>query len=253
MIFYFSATGNSKYVATRISKVTGDEIIAIDQCIKEKTLTFDAKESENIGIVVPVFTGALPIIVDDFFKKLNLTRSSNGYNFAVVTYGMNTGAADYYLKKAMGKKNLSLDSLFSIKYPDSFTPIFDVSNKIKVQKKVEAAESQIDFVIDRITNKTNGNFIKAKMPHGIAALIHKVGYTNKRSTKKFTVADSCNGCGLCAQKCPTDAIKIKDKKPIWIKSNCVLCMGCLHRCPQNAIQYGNTKKHGQYLNPNITI
>ncbi|MBK5200934.1 MAG: EFR1 family ferrodoxin [Spirochaetaceae bacterium] len=253
MIFYFSATGNSKYVASRISKITGDEIIAIDHCMKDQTLTFNAKENENIGIVVPVFTSALPTIVDDFLTKLKLTRDGKGYNFAVVTYGMNAGAADYYLKKSMENKSLPIDSLFSVKYPDSFAPLFDVSNKKKVQKKVEAAEPKIDFVIDKITNKVSGNFIKGKMPHVLAALIHKVGYTNDRITTKFTVSDSCNGCGICAEKCPTDAIKIKDNTPIWIKSHCVLCMGCLHRCPQNAIQYGNTKKHGQYLNPNITV
>lgn len=253
MIFYFSATGNSKYVASRISKITGDEIIAIDHCMKEKKLAFKAKENENIGIVVPAFTGALPIIVDDFFNQVNLTRDGSGYNFAVVTYGLNTGAADYFLKKAMNKKSLPLDALFSVKYPDSFAPIFDVSNKEKVQRKVIKAEPQIDFVIDMVKNQSKGNFIRSKMPYGLAAIIHQVGYTNDRNTKKFTVGDSCIGCGLCAQKCPVDAIKLKDNKPIWIKSHCVLCMGCLHRCPQHAIQYGNTKKHGQYLNPNITV
>ena len=31
-----------------------------------------------------------------------------------------------------------------------------------------------------------------------------------------------------------------------------MCLGCLHRCPEFAIQYGkNTKKHGQYMNPNV--
>ena len=33
-----------------------------------------------------------------------------------------------------------------------------------------------------------------------------------------------------------------------------MCLGCLHRCPKFAIQYGrNTKKHGQYTNPNVKL
>ena len=41
-------------------------------------------------------------------------------------------------------------------------------------------------------------------------------------------------------------------KPVWVKDKCVMCLGCLHRCPKFAIQYGrNTKKHGQYANPNV--
>lgn len=253
MIFYFSATGNSKYVASRISKITGDKIIAIEYCIKQNNFTFAANEYENIGIVIPVFTSALPIIVDDFIKKLNLTRKGKGYNFAVLTYGLNTGAAGYYIQKKMKNKSLPLDAIYSVKYPDSFSPIFDVSNKEKVQKKVLDAEPKIDFIIDKILSQDKGDFINKKMPHLLATLIHNVGYLNNRSTKKFTVDDSCTNCGLCVQKCPINAIELKKNKPIWVKSNCVLCMGCLHRCPQHAIQYGNTKKHGQYLNPNVTV
>lgn len=152
MIFYFSATGNSKYVASRISKITGDKIIAIEYCIKQNNFTFAANEYENIGIVIPVFTSALPIIVDDFIKKLNLTRKGKGYNFAVLTYGLNTGAAGYYIQKKMKNKSLPLDAIYSVKYPDSFSPIFDVSNKEKVQKKVLDAEPKIDFIIDKCEN-----------------------------------------------------------------------------------------------------
>lgn len=253
MIFYFSATGNSKYVASRISKSSGDEIFAIDQCLKNDNLNFIAKDNENIGIVVPAFTSALPIIVDEFFNKANLSRDGKGYNFAVITYGTNSGAADYYLQKSMKENLLTLDALFSIKYPDSFAPLFNVSNKEKMQKKVDEAEPHLDDIINKIKKQTTGNFVRNKTLPGIASLIHKFAYINDRKTTKFIATDACISCGLCAQKCPVDAIEMQNGRPVWVKSHCVLCMGCLHRCPQHAIEYGNTKKHGQYLNPNITI
>jgi NAD-dependent dihydropyrimidine dehydrogenase PreA subunit/flavodoxin len=253
MIFYFSATGNSKYVASRISKITGDEIIAMDHCLKNNNLTFEAIEDENIGIVVPSYSSELPTIVDEFFEKLNLTRKGNGYNFAVVTFGMNLGATDFCLKKAMNKKSLSLEGLFSVRFPDTYSPIFDVSDKKMVQKRLDEAEPVIDDIITKITGKTKGNFITKNAPHGLSSLIHKFMYENKRKTKKFSVDDSCIGCKLCAQKCPVDAIEMQNNRPVWVKEQCVLCFGCLHRCPQHAIQYGDTKKHGQYVNPNITI
>lgn len=254
MIFYFSATGNSKYVATRISNKTGDKIIAIDQCLKDKELVYLAENNENIGIVVPTFTSALPTIVDEFFKKISIKRKGKGYNFAVITYGTNSGAAYYFLKNNMKNISLPINALYSVKYPDSFTPIFNVSNKEKMNKKVKDAEPVIDDIIEKIQQKVEGNFVKNKTLPGIATLIHKVAYLNARNTNKFTVDDSCIGCGLCAQKCPVDAIEMENNKPVWVKSKCTLCLGCLHRCPKNSIQYGNkTKQHGQYLNPNIKI
>ena len=78
-------------------------------------------------------------------------------------------------------------------------------------------------------------------------------YNNKaRRTIHFSVDDACIGCGLCAKKCPVQAIEIQNKRPVWIKDKCVTCLGCLHTCPKFAIQYGrNTRKHGQYTNPNV--
>ena len=42
------------------------------------------------------------------------------------------------------------------------------------------------------------------------------------------------GCGLCAKKCPVQAIEMRDGKPVWVKDKCVMCLGCLHRCPKYA-------------------
>ena len=73
--------------------------------------------------------------------------------------------------------------------------------------------------------------------------------------KNLHVEDDCIGCGLCARKCPVQAIEIRDGKPVWVKEQCALCLRCLHLCPKFAIQYGNgrTRKHGQYRNPHVKV
>ena len=35
MVLYFSGTGNSRYVAKKIAEISGDEIISINQRVKE--------------------------------------------------------------------------------------------------------------------------------------------------------------------------------------------------------------------------
>ena len=137
--------------------------------------------------------------------------------------------------------------------PDTYTPVFDLSDKEKNSRVLLDAEVQIDTVAKHVISRTRGDFNNRKIPL-IADIWHRSMYRHYRKTKKFTVENSCIGCGLCEKQCPVSAIKIEDKKVVWVKDECALCFGCLHRCPTFSIQYGkNTKTHGQYVNPKVKL
>ena len=67
MIFYFSGTGNSLYVARLLADELNDCIISIPDCINNGTFEFELKDSEKIGIVTPVYFYGLPSIVETFW------------------------------------------------------------------------------------------------------------------------------------------------------------------------------------------
>lgn len=252
MIFYFSACGNSKYVATRVASATDDEILSIDSCLNNHNLSFDLASIGRIGIVVPVYFLGLPNIVNEFLEKVNFKNSDNSYFYTIITYGTTTGAASQFVKKAFEKKSIKINAAFCVKYPDTFVPLFNVSNKTAINKKVSKAEPKVNKIIEKILNKDTGNFIINKIPYKSAVKQYQKQYKKNNNTNNFKVDDSCISCGLCEKQCPVAAIKLRDGKPVWIKSECVLCLGCLHRCPVAAIEFGkNSKKHGQYLNLNV--
>lgn len=251
MIFYFSATGNSKYVATRLAEATGDTLVSITECLQNGAFDYSLKDSENIGFVTPTYFWGLPTIVTDFLARLHIGKGEKNYCFHVLTYGLLTGKAHKMMNDSLENKGLKPDGKFIVRMVDTWTPIFNLTDEEKNQKTLDKADRQIDAVIKKVVAKESGDFNNRKVPF---AELFYLTYKNGGKTGKFTVADSCIGCGLCEKQCPENAIKMGNKKPVWIKNRCTLCLGCLHRCPVFAIQYGrSTKKHGQYVNPKVKL
>ncbi len=255
MIFYFSATGNCKYVAERIAHATNDTCCSIVESERsEQNTSYNHEKNHIIGIISPTYGLGIPSLVIDFLKSLELDFSDNTYFYFVATYGTTPGHSGYYANKYL-KQNTKVEfnAYYSVKMPDTWTPMFDLSDKEKVDEINRNVEPQLDDIISHIQKRSYGDFMKNKIPH-FTAFIYKPYYDHMRKTGKFIVEDTCIGCGLCAKRCPINAIEMKDNKPTWVKDKCVMCLGCLHRCPEFAIQYGNkTKKHGQYTNPNVKI
>ena len=254
MIFYFSATGNSKYVATRIEGETHERAISITECMTTNQLSFNINSTERIGIISLTYGWVLPSIVREFLSLLRLRGYKENYAFFVATYGTTSGQTGEYASQLLEKKDIHLNAKFSVKMPDTWTPIYDLSNKEKVNEINTKAESEIHDVIHLIKNRSAGDFMKNKVPY-TASLFYGLVYEHcMRKTNKFSVDENCISCGLCAKKCPVKAIELQNGKPVWVQDKCVMCLGCLHGCPKFSIQHGkNTKKHGQYKNPNVRI
>ncbi len=248
MILYFSATGNSEYVAKRIAAETDDTAVSITEHYKNQNFLF-YENCDTLGIVSPTYSWGLPVIVTEFLQRLNLIHKPD-YIYFIATYGTTPGQTGRFADDILAPKGLPISAKFSVKMPDAWTPMFDLSDKEKVRQINDNAESEIDYIIKRLKNNAGGDFMKNKLPYPIAKIGRNVEYDLMRKTKHFSVEESCVGCGLCAKNCPAAVIQIKNRKPEWVKEQCVMCLSCLHHCPKFAIQYGkNTKKHGQYTHP----
>ena len=210
----------------------------------QKMLTAIGDETRQHLIALMIMEKCSGARVVDIAKKTNLSRPAVSHHMQILkdagfVYAHKEGTMVYY----------------SAQMADTWTPIFDLSTPEKVAKYTKNTEDEIRSVIRSVKERSTNRYMSPRTPAFITEWIAEPIYNSKvRRTMNFHVEDTCIGCGLCAKKCPVQAIEIQDKRPVWIKDKCVMCLGCLHRCPKFAIQYGkNTKKHGQYTNPNVKV
>ena len=65
------------------------------------------------------------------------------------------------------------------------------------------------------------------------------------------ILQSCVGCGLCIQHCPTKCLMLKNGKRVYISTdNCSLCSHCFSICPVGAIEIFKIKAADEVVDRN---
>ena len=153
MIYYFSATGNSQHVATRIAEALGTQAQSIETASTEIRLA----DGEPLAFVTPTNWNELPVLVREFLRKADIRLAKDNYVFCVATYGFLQGFVCEDARHELKRKGITMNAGYSVKMPDNWTPMFDLSDPQKVQQQVNAAEPQIDEVIAMIKAGVQGN------------------------------------------------------------------------------------------------
>lgn len=254
MIFYFTGTGNSSYVAKQVATKQNEALISVAECLKKKQLEFTLEVGEAVGFVFPTYFYGVPSIVIDFINKLKLNNYNDNYTFAILTCGGSIGNAIGMFKRILKRNDFILSSAFTVLMPDNYIIAFNLLPPVdKRARMFELAEVQIATINDCIAKRAKDIYIlkRGKLPHLVTFLSYWY-YKRGLNTKSFRADDNCVSCGLCEKMCPLDIIHLIDGRPIWKDVKCTQCLACIHRCPTHAIQYGKkTEKIERYIHPNL--
>lgn len=235
MIFCFSGTGNSRYIARRIAQASQDTIMDLNAKIKANDHV-KIQTGSNIIIVAPTYAWRIPRAVSDWLSKTELTGAKRIW--FVMDCGGEIGNADKYNRRLAQQKRLVYMGTAQIVMPENYIAMFGAPQAAEARKIVEKAEPAI---LNAITCIQAGHVFaaarKSLYDRFMSGPVNPIFYRFFVKADAFRADNRCTGCGQCARKCPLNNIQIKDGKPVWGK-NCTHCMACICYCPMEAIEYG---------------
>lgn len=251
MLFYFSGTGNSLYIARMLTERLDESLVSISDSLNNKNMNFSLNDSEKVGIVTPVYFYGLPSIVEEFISKMSFNGRCPPI-YLVMTFGSHTASAGAHAKKQINDRGFSLDYIFSIPMPENYILLFRIPDKDTVDRLLEDSAMSIEKISTALNNSSKGDYdeFKGRFPHLMTALCRPL-YVHGRSTSRFFTTSACKHCGICADICPSKTIEMIDNTPVWINKKCCRCLACINRCPEQAIEFGRTADKERYVNPRV--
>ncbi len=241
MIYYFSGTGNSRYAAEKLARMTGDKCVSIASVFNGNPPDVVGR-SDVTGFVFPVYFSGLPEMVRRFASHREVKSHLGFYVYSVITCGASGAAAGDMLSRALGRK---VDLCVHVPMPDNYVMVYEPCEPEKAKKMLRKADAALEEIGGYIEQRATGSRSTLKMK-----LMTKFTYPLYdvfRRTNFFRVTNKCTSCGLCERLCPDKAVKMKAGRPVWTKKKCQHCTACINNCPVKAIQFGPlTAKRGRY-------
>ncbi len=249
IIFYFTGTGNSLYIARQLAK-ENTELLSIPQMVKQGKYEFEADE---IGIVYPIYGHMPPNMVRRFIQKANLKAD---YLFAVLTYGNRKCNAVEIWDEVSRQAGKRFDYIGTIIMVDNWLPNFDMNEQMKIDKRIPGNLQKITADINGGRHWHEPVTEEERQQHqGFmqrSGLDPEVGFLIK-SEKSFTVTDACIDCGICTYVCPRGNYELTSRGA-KMSGDCEFCFACIQNCPQKAIQFRKSEDgsfpDGTEKNPN---
>lgn len=239
MVFYFSGTGNSKYIAKRIAEATNDNLYSINEALKADE--YPDFSDNKVIFSLPTYAWRIPKVVEAWIKKSTFSPDASVY--FVMNCGGEIGNSEKYILKLCNSKGFRYMGCAEVVMPENYLAMFSVPNEEQSRRIIAKREGIIDSICATIKSGAPLPAYTTNLQGRVmSSIINPLFYSLCVKDKGFKVDnDKCISCGKCAKECPLNNITIGNKTPVW-NGNCTHCMACITICPTEAIEYGNNSK-----------
>jgi len=250
-IYYLSGTGNALSAARWIAenalkKGIQADLVPIDRFTRT---VFPAAGGKGlIGFCYPTHGFSLPWFMLKFILKFPararcavfLLNTRAGSKIGRLFLPGVSGVAQLLPALILLMKGFRIRGLFPLDLPSNWTSIHPGYNPPTVMAMFARCRSQVDAFCTSILAGRScfrpNVFVMLPVDILLAPIAFMYFlYGRFWLAKLFMASSECDGCGLCAEKCPTASIRLRGGRPFW-RFSCESCMRCMNICPRRAIQ-----------------
>lgn len=249
--FYFSGTGNTKYVTELIcGKLSGQYDFVVRDVAEGGGEEISA--ADLLLFAFPIYGSAPPRPMVNFVRR-NASRIKGKECAVVATQYFFSGDGAASLGRCIQRLGGRVRYAEHFNMPNNLSdsPAFRIRNGAEIQKTLERAERRADRFAQKIRKGRS-------FRRGFHPVSHAVGYfcqrrwwrkgENEKKGKLRIDGSKCVGCGLCAKRCPVRNIEMKDGRA-RARADCIFCYRCVNLCPRKAIRLFGKQTREQYRGP----
>ena len=259
IIFYFSGTGNTWWVAKKIGGKLREADMKVRTASIEGLTIEEANKlievSDIVGFGYPVYCSDLPMLMKTFMEKLTVRSKKDAFVFC--TQESFSGDGTRVASEFLSHTQLDIKYSMHIDMPNNITAaVSPLSYKYTPKEQNEIlkkADSRIEkfvyYILEDIPGTVGFNKV-AKALGSVQRLPYRKFY--KKAKHMISFSPKCTHCGYCEKICPVDNITVTNEGNITY-NKCIQCMRCYNYCPHMAIRiFGfehNEKRGPLYKGP----
>lgn len=260
LTLYFSATGNTKFIAELFSRKMNAKCLSIEE---NANFTDEIKAHDTIAFCYPIYGSRLPRIMREFAAK-NMDNLGEKNVIILITQMMFSGDGARVFTDMFREGTIKIIYAEHFNMPNNVCniPLLRKPGQKKIKRYLRKAEAKMAKVCHNIET---GITVKRGFS-GFAQLLgkiqgipwqgdsredlinrYKTGFqsdANELYKSKFSVEQraidgikidkDCTACNLCVSICPMKNLE-EIKGEIRQKNNCIICYRCVNQCPAKAI------------------
>jgi len=252
IFYYLSGTGNSYRAACWMAEACGRSgVPARVSSIRhaEPDTRTAADGNSLIGLVTPTHGFTTPWLMLKFALRMPRRRgmptlvvaTRGGVKFGRLYLPGLEGTTAYLLALILALKGYSVRGVTGLDMPVNWTAVHPGFKESSARAIIARAKIRLDTFVKQIID--GGRYMTGLVPLTLGLLLLPVSLMYALIGrlwlgKLFFASHRCTGCGICAEGCPAQAIRMigsRTRRPYWTFS-CESCMRCMNACPERAIE-----------------